>query len=396
VPNQQFYTFINSFFDRTGTWWLNKSTLAIFACNREFPDNNACQIGMMGVTPELFKERCVVFGLGEPAFIGEQAQLKMVGVTVIVDLYQPARKGSISCNGETLRPEWIVCPQEVQDGYKHKNIFTIHGTCKLPIDEVQPYMFPIPYLTGLVLDTEWSMWFKEIVHRKQPETSDCFFTPERKQSGYELLQQMLDAAEEAGIRQYAYPGFGTMLGIVREGDFILHDRDLDFCFDADNVSVDQMDAYFNACDKRGMFEFRKRMPTRRADNHKYLWFSLGAKNPFTENGCKSCNWFCYRYGDYIYHSKGEGQWVDETKFKQKDVAWTTQDVDICKCFKYDPFSKFTTMDFHGIEINIPVMAGWCCDEMYPLFPIPRPNKSSAHTTSLIIRDWCEEKTWRFG
>jgi hypothetical protein len=394
VPDEQLYNYLTSFFDRAGTWFLTKSTLAEFVCNRRLPDTGVIQIGMIDMDAPIFLDRCGKFQFQKITSQGDQMQFQVCGVTVIVDLYHPSRKGSYACNEDRIYKEWLLCPKEVQDKYKHKNIFTQEGMCKLNINEVLPYYFPIPYLTGRVLDVQWPLWFKEVVHREQVESYDTFFDAPRKQSGYELLGQMLDAAEEAGIREWTYPGFGTMLGAVREGDFILNDRDLDLCFCADHISVEQMEKYYEACDKRKLFEYRKIIPTRRDDNNKFLWFSLGSKNPFTESGCKSCQWFEFEWEDWMCHSKG-GLWVSDDKFRQREVGYLMSDQAICKGFPAEPYKAgFTTMNFHGIEINIPQKAGTILDSLYPIWGIPRTGKSSAHTNLLVISDWNRKETWR--
>jgi len=206
---------------------------------------------------------------------------------------------------------------------------------------------------------------------------------------------MLEAGERAGIREKMSIGFGVALGYIREGDFIPWDRDMDMCIDQDSTSEEQHRAYFDECEKAGLFEHRKMLPSVRDDNGKFLWFSLGEKNPFTEHGVKSCQWFQFEHNGHLWHSKG-GKWVDESKFKQKDVNWQAGDAAVCKGIPAAFAKEMVEIDFHGIPVNVPRNLGAYCDFYYPGWPIPKANKSSAHRTMLVIGDWKDQRTWRMS
>jgi len=265
------------------------------------------------------------------------------------------------------------------------------GTWRVPILGMEQYTFELPYRLGAVLD-ENPGWFKD--QRSGWDHSGGFMDKKRKANAVELIRSMLECGERAGILHAMFLAFGVTLGYVREADFIPNDNDLDMCIFADRITKEQGDRYFEECNKAGLFENRLRGPARRDDDGKILWFSLGPKSITAEHGIKSCNWFWFEHGKYLWHSKGN-LWVNARKFNQQKISYTSADRALAKGIPARYFDKMTEIDFHGIKIQAPAMAGTCCDWWYPGW-CHRHGGSSAHQMILVVPDWKNKKSWHMG
>jgi hypothetical protein len=374
-----FYNFLTCFFDRTGTWTLVGRSLAEFICNREI-SSDPVQVGMIDVEIDKIVDRLDKFQVDHTED-ENTIRIGTYGRTVEVKIL----KKNI---------DLFFCPEPIREAMRIKNKnLTADGRFSITVDEKFPYALCIPYNAGTVLDQTLPRWYLSIEHRPAKYTEDIFFDTERRAAGYDLINKMLLCGERAGIRGVMSIGFGVALGYAREGDFISWDRDIDMCIDQDSTTAEQHAKYFEECDKAGLMEHRKVLPSVRDDNRKYLWFSLGEKNPFVDHGVKSCQWFQFEHNGFLWHSKG-GLWVSESKFKQKDVNWQAGDVAVCKGIPVEFAKEMVEIDFHGVQVRVPKNLGSYCDFYYPGWCVPRANKSSAHRSMLVIGDWNNQRTWR--
>ena len=212
-----------------------------------------------------------------------------------------------------------------------------------------------------------------------------------KESALRLFKALLASANEAGITDAWFPGFGTLLGIVRENDFIEHDDDLDMCILADHITKEQGQAYYDACNKRGLFKFRRKVQ-RRSDNDRFLWFSLKGER----KGVKSCNWFFFEHNNYSWHSKGR-KWAFGPKFKASGNIFKEGDYEARG--KGIPSRLFENMvmcpfKFHGLKFKIPEKYGSILDNWYPGWKIPKRGGCSRQEADLYVTDWRKPKKWR--
>jgi hypothetical protein len=267
----------------------------------------------------------------------------------------------------------------------------------------------LPYFYGSVLD-EWKLgWWKDVDHHVLKKyVGEQFFTDLRLRNADELIDSLLRCGEKVGIREAMWPGFGFTLGLVMVGGYIPHDRDIDMCLMADKFTKEQEDAYMDELHKphkffdpknpsrqieRHFFEKRERAPVMRDDTNRVLWCSLGPKSIQHEEGIKSCQWFWFDWQGYSWHTKG-GLWLDPHKFNQANFQWNNQDAACCKGIPEGLVKDFETMSFHGIDIQVPVRAGTCCDWWYPGWHLSKGG-SSRKLTVMIVGDWKKQKTWRF-
>ena len=70
----------------------------------------------------------------------------------------------------------------------------------------------------------------------------------RKKLAVEELRTIHECAEKAGIRDALYVNFGLLLGIIREGDFIAWDTDVDMCLKQELITPEQEIKYFQLLD----------------------------------------------------------------------------------------------------------------------------------------------------
>ena len=158
-----------------------------------------------------------------------------------------------------------------------------------------------------------------------------YFDTENKRKAAEVLGEIHECAEKAGIRRALFVGFGLLLGIVRERDFIGHDNDVDMCVRSDLVQPDQELDYYRRLREAGLFFARRRwafrndrngfnqgkvqpslsdsLPGSTAANVRFAWFSLRKRKDY----CKFCHWFFFPWNGYQWHTKGN-MWVSRRKF----------------------------------------------------------------------------------
>ena len=91
------------------------------------------------------------------------------------------------------------------------------------------------------------------------------------------MHHIREIAKKSGIYHAMFPGFGSLLGMVREGGLIKHDDDTDMCVLSDKITEEQENAFVKGLADAGMFKYRRKME-RRTDNNRLLWLSLKSSN----------------------------------------------------------------------------------------------------------------------
>lgn len=256
-----------------------------------------------------------------------------------------------------------------------------------------------------------------------------YFNEERKRWALEDLAYCYECARIAGIDKHLWVGFGLVLGVVREQDFIPHDDDIDMCLKRDRVTAEQEEHYVNLlarddrfpfqvinrrvrtssvvaphrkraqdgtvdlvkfCDlpNAGMFSQRKRY-TRRSDDGRLTWFTLRRD----QGRAKFCHWLGFDWNGYWWHSKG-GMWVTHKKFDIRKWGYSQNDDAIMKGIPSELTAELIEIDFHGVKINVPARYGSCLDVWYPGWRVPRLRGASSKTVVAIVPKWKDPKTWR--
>ncbi len=367
---------------RIGLWFLWSWSLARFICNREIAQ--PMTLAILGVTPEQFKAKAE--SLGAQVWPQNEWGLFLVGVHG-EGFFVQILHGDY---GDLL----IAPPSDINAIRGGSDLtMTAQGIWRYRIDHRYPFHFQLPYQYGTCLDRFLEQfWFKMIDHRiPEQYRRNAFFDDARRKNGIELLEEMLECGARAGIRDYMFPGFGTMLGIVMCGDFIPEDRDMDMCILSDDIEPEQERAYLNELEKAKLFEFRRRGPEARADNGRFLWFSLGPKSVH-DGGVKSCNWFFFEHEGIMWHSKG-GQWINGAKFNGHKFHYAASDAAICKGIPAGLLRDMRPVDFHGVSTLVPAQAGACCDHWYTGWDYEKGGASKKNLV-MVVGNWKDKRTWR--
>ena len=208
-----------------------------------------------------------------------------------------------------------------------------------------------------------------------------------------MLKEMIECAKEAGIYDHFYPAYGTLLGIVRENDFISHDGDMDVIIDTDRITPKQARKYVDLLRSIKMYKFRWKCQ-KRVDNGHYLWVSIKK----FRSGPKCCNWFGFRHNGFFWHSKGK-KWLVARKFDPKKIGHDMNHHAICKGVPEDPFKKLIDLpkkvskNFYNIQCKIPAEYGKILDIWYPDWIVPRKGGTSEATVVMRIKNWKNKKSW---
>jgi hypothetical protein len=216
----------------------------------------------------------------------------------------------------------------------------------------------------------------------------AFFNYDRKRWATEDIATCYECAEKAGMKDALFVNFGLVLGIVREGDFLGHDDDVDMAIDMDFCTKEQQDAYISYLDEAGMFFARKRI-SRRPDTKAATWFTLrrNAKR------AKFCHWCGFSHQGFWFWCK-VGLWLTTQKFSRQRWGWNENTQGIMLGIPADYIREKMWIDFRGIKIQIPKHYGSVLDWEYPGWPVPKKGGSSKKQVVCIVDDWTNPKKWR--
>lgn len=257
-----------------------------------------------------------------------------------------------------------------------------------------------------------------------------FSTYKGRRGAIEDLKIIYECAENVGISKFLFVNFGLLLGIIREKDFIPWDNDVDICIQADKISSEQEIKYFNLLVEKGMLKAREKisfkecsdgyssielnlkkyknhpdikkvfnsedkekfeniygkMPTKKV---RIAWFSL-RKN---HDSVKFCHWFMFPWKGFYWHTKS-GDWVTNNKFDIKKWGYSINDDAIMQGTPRDYIEQLSTINFYGMNINIPSNAGSCLDYQYLGWFLPKKTGASDKNVICIVKNWLDEKTWK--
>jgi len=230
-----------------------------------------------------------------------------------------------------------------------------------------------------------------------------YLTGNRKDRAVADLKIIHACAEEAGISHALFIGFGLALGIVREGDFIASDNDVDMCVLADLITPQQELVYYHLLDKNGMFFARKRWSLRpwaggfkegamhgaqiKGVPSRFTWFSLRKR----KNHCKFCHWFGFTWNNYWWHTKA-GKWINPRKFDPVQWKYDMDDDAVMLGCPAHIVEKLRTENFHGLKIQIPGKIGTYLDWCYPDWLTPKGGSSHKRVVCVVKR-WSDQSTW---
>ncbi len=206
-----------------------------------------------------------------------------------------------------------------------------------------------------------------------------------------LLKVFSDCRETAiqfGMYHAITLGYGSFLGMIRDGDFISHDDDGDIIILADKITAEQEQAYYNRLREIKLFNKRDRA-CRRGDTGRLLWTSMKRTNADT----KCCTWYYQRYDRYYFHSKGRN-WVEKIGGRMEPPLNPTFRA-VMKGIDASLFDHMVEREFQGLKFYIPVMYGSILDRWYPNFSVPKRGGASWEDILLIIPDWANQKSWYF-
>ena len=208
-----------------------------------------------------------------------------------------------------------------------------------------------------------------------------------RQSAMTTLTRIRETAIKVGIYEHVTIGYGTFLGMIREGDFIKHDDDMDCIVFADRITEEQEEAYFDGLVKLGLFKNRAKIK-RRSDNGRLLWTSMKE----TSNDTKCCTWYYQRYDKYYFHGKGRN-WVT-----QKIGPYLNPPIDptfeaIMKGIHAKFFDHMVERQFQGLSFMIPVQYGQILDYWYPNWSVPKKGGASLEEMLLVVPRWDKPKNW---
>lgn len=231
-----------------------------------------------------------------------------------------------------------------------------------------------------------------------------YFTEDKKKKAVQELKLMLECGEQAGIGHAMFIGFGLLLGIVREKDFIPHDNDMDMCINSDLITADQEFKYYKNLKEKRLFLAREKktfrwdpngfrissvLPGNSNEPCRFTWFSLRMR----EGHPKCCNWFWFKWNGYYWHSKGH-KWVTPRKFDKEKYGYRIGDAAIMKGIPESYLSDFAEVDFHGLKVQIPAKYGSCLDFWYPGWWLPKTGGASSKKIIAVIDTWKSRKKWK--
>lgn len=379
---------------KIGTWFLDRKCLLEYAVNNRVIDKP--QIGIIGCNDKAFEHFCDTFRmkwhLDEKCKSYSEFSVKLEDLPINVRLYYMLDKKLICAPGQII--------YDIQK--KRDMSMSKWGTWKFQIAYNKWFNPPIPYKFGTILDMEMPNWIHKVKHVKKENLFkvDGFFTETRTKNALELMSLLRGCAITAKMEKYLFLGFGTLLGIAREGDFIPTDKDMDHCVQGEFVTREQEEIFLREIARtrtiqgkvypKGLYEGRCKTPLRKRDDLRFMWTSCGHKKVHGQKGVKSCIWKWFKHDGYDWHSKGR-RWVNVRKFTGYHFNGT-EDA-IAKGITTGFLNDFTEVNFKGITVNIPKKVGSVLDVWYPGWARPKKGASEKNHV-MIIPSWKNKNTWK--
>ncbi|MCP4651135.1 MAG: hypothetical protein GY853_13800 [PVC group bacterium] len=378
-----------------GVWFLEKESLMEFVINNRVI--TPIKIGITGaLDPKAFEKMCENFRVGFEEGRKCNYILKIESQTVYVNLYQDKGFGKL-----------IIAPKRIIETINTRRDMSMSrwGTWKYKMVYNKWFELSIPYKFGTVLDMQIPNWITKVKHieKENLNKNDSFFIGKRAENALELMALLRSCATVAGIEKYLFLGFGTLLGVAREGGFIPNDRDLDHCVAGEYITPHQEEKFLQEIARsrtidgktysKGLYEGRCRKPVRRRDEgQRFLWTSCGHKKVHGQKGVKSCIWKFFKHEKYDWHSKGR-RWINTRKFDYQLYDYNGGEDAIAKGIPTGLLDQFKEIKFHGVTINIPKRVGACLDEWYPGWARPKKG-ASAKKHVMVIPDWKKPNGWK--
>lgn len=214
-----------------------------------------------------------------------------------------------------------------------------------------------------------------------------YFNFDRKRKATEDIKTCYACAEKAGIKDNLFILFGVLLGIVREGDFLGSDDDVDMCIKSDGLTKEQIEKYMQYLTEAHMFEARKKV-SRRRDTLMPTWFTLRK----AEKRAKFCHWVGFEFQNFFWWSKS-GRWVTPRKFDLQRWGYDETTEGLALGIPADYVKKLMWIDFRGVKVQIPEKYGHALDWFYPGWVVPAKG-SSRKQVVLVIKEWANQRTWK--
>ena len=232
-----------------------------------------------------------------------------------------------------------------------------------------------------------------------------YFNEDRKRAAIEDLAMFQECARRAGIDHAMFVGFGLLLGLVREGDFIKHDNDIDICFRSDLIQPKQELEYYKQIKSvigwpparfrhstrktQEGFTLSSFLPGRANDLVRFTWMSFRKRT----GRSKFCNWFWFPWNGYMWHTKA-GKWVTPRKFDPHVINYEKGDDGIMLGIPQEYLDGFSEVKFRGLTLQVPKNTGSCLDFWYPGWLVPKQGGASNRKIICIVKNWLDTRTWR--